>query len=257
MQPGRLRPGNVNDSSEGLIQTMLQCSRGVSAPETCRPSRPCRHRSPGFNAAGASPPRKPEPAARRGARPFRRFNAAGASPPRKLPVDTDAASLFEALQCSRGVSAPETLSDSSPGRPLLDCFNAAGASPPRKRRRRLALGRAGAHASMQPGRLRPGNSPRRRSIAPSRGLQCSRGVSAPETDVAMVGYVDGLVKLQCSRGVSAPETRHDAGAERCAVPASMQPGRLRPGNAVRHEQPASSRGVASMQPGRLRPGNMR
>ena len=251
MQPGASPPRKrAWCQRTGFPYTQLQCSRGVSAPETASACA-CGERWRRFNAAGASPPRK--------LRWLRRvpaslwcFNAAGASPPRETGGSGQPRSDGRRLQCSRGVSAPET-----------ETVDAIGGDRAR--------------------------------------LQCSRGVSAPETSITVSCHAR-MMSLQCSRGVSAPETRfattrrpsarcfNAAGASPPRKPAgghrydlrqraSMQPGRLRPGNAggpEGRERPhpgfnaagaspprkrndrrdAPNTDDASMQPGRLRPGNL-
>ena len=277
MQPGRLRPGNVIVARITESFSLLQCSRGVSAPETTRcPTRrgassalQCSRgvsapettwtkagrtiAGNGFNAAGASPPRKLLPTVgsedvtivlqcSRGVSapetlvcglPTCDSNmlqcSRGVSAPETQAATADAASKLQAsmqpgrlrpgntysgnlaftpfllLQCSRGVSAPETRPTRFVVVSSMQCFNAAGASPPRKPVR-VARRAEDERASMQPGRLRPGNTTSSYSVALSDWLQCSRGVSAPETRSSRVFSSSFTVSLQCSRGVSAPET---------------------------------------------------
>ena len=134
MQPGRLRPGNIATAGATASLLALQCSRGVSAPETTE--RRLRTR-----------------------RCYRsRFNAAGASPPRKPVEELEDLTGLPMLQCSRGVSAPETrgwlLRGDARDRASMQPGRLRPGNPGDPRRLRQFQG-----ASMQPGRLRPGNGP--------------------------------------------------------------------------------------------------
>jgi len=179
MGPRILIRGNPEVLGAMVDGPVLQWGRGFSSAETSRCRCSSSSRSPGFNGAADSHPRKLLMAALYGYRlPSlqwgRGFSSAETSgPARKRSTLTplqwgrgfssaetslfcSIASPMPLLQWGRGFSSAETPA-SDRARPVRWCFNGAADSHPRKRQERLPEARRGPPASMGPRILIRGN----------------------------------------------------------------------------------------------------
>ena len=158
MRPGRIRPGEQVPACTAVHECRDASMRpGRIRPGEPGPSRTSRTRLPGFNEAGANPPRRGRPSTGPSREPRPRFNEAGANPPRRAggPVR---------------------------GGPVWWGFNEAGANPPRRGRGVGTWAVRRELASMRPGRIRPGEMARHRTMPAHSICFNEAGANPPRRD---------------------------------------------------------------------------